>query len=510
MNKPIRTVSIFCMILFLALMANVTYVQFWKADDYNTDPRNARVAEASYSRERGQILVGDDPVATSEPSDDRYKYLRVYPEAGARMFAPVTGYLQLGSQTGIERSQNAVLTGEDPQLFVTRLVDLLKGETAQGGNVVLTLDAAAQKAAFDGLRDTLGPRGEGSVVAIQPKTGRILAMASYPSYDPNELATHDSAKAAEAYKALDADEREPLLNRALRTRLFPGSTFKLVTAAAAIEAGAYHAGDDVPAGTTYQPPGTSHRIGNDGRGQCSPAKISFATAMEWSCNTTFAQLAVEVGPEKMRAQAEAFGFNSTSLLDLQGQVQSVYPTGVDVPEDEGGGTRELSLAETAQTGIGQNTVQSTPLQMAMVTAAIANQGTLMRPYLVEQVQTAGFDVLRTTEPEVYNEQAVSAQTAGELTELLEATVDDGTASPAAIDGVRVAGKTGTAQRGDSLCSAGGQPPYAWFVSFAPAEDAEVAVAVMIEEAPDRACGEIAGGQLGGPIAKAVMEAVLKK
>ncbi|MDQ6524012.1 penicillin-binding protein 2 [Nocardioides sp. LHD-245] len=510
MNKPIRAVSIFCMFLFLALMANVTYVQFWKSDDYNTDPRNARVAEASYSRERGQILVGEKPVAESKKSDDRYKYLRVYPEAGSRMFAPVTGYLQLGSQTGIERSQNAVLTGEDPQLFVTRLVDLLKGETAQGGNVVLTLDADAQKAAFEGLRDTLGPRGEGSVVAIQPKTGRVLAMASYPSYDPNELATHDSAKASEAYQALDADEREPLLNRALRTRLFPGSTFKLVTAAAAIEDGKYHASDDVPAGASYQPPGTTHQIGNDGRSRCSPEKISFATAMEWSCNTTFAQLAVEVGPEKMREQAEAFGFNSTSLLDLQGQVPSVYPTGVDVPDDEGGGTRELSLAETAQTGIGQNTVQSTPLQMAMVTAAIANQGKLMRPYLVEKVQTAGFNVLRTTEPETLNESAVSAATAGELTQLLEATVADGTASPAAIPDVRVAGKTGTAQRGDSLCSAGGKPPYAWFVSFAPAEDAEVAVAVMIEEAPDRACNEIAGGQLGGPIAKAVMEAVLEK
>lgn len=510
MNKPIRAVSIFCMLLFLALMGNVTYVQFWKADDYNTDPRNARVAEASFARERGEIRVGDQVLATSEPSDDRYKYLRVYPESGSLMFAPVTGYLQLGSQTGIERSQNAVLTGEDPQLFVTRLVDLLKGEGAQGGNVELTLDADAQKAAFEGLRDTLGPKGEGSVVAIQPKTGRILAMATYPSYDPNELATHDSAKAGEAYKRLDKDDREPLLNRAIRTRLFPGSTFKLVTAAAAIENGKYHAGDQVPAGTTYQPPGTSHRIGNDGRGQCSPAKIGFDTALDWSCNTTFAQLAVEVGPEKMREQAEAFGFNSDYLLDLQGQVRSVYPTGVEVPEDEGGGMRELSLAETAQTGIGQNTVQATPLQMAMVTAAIANQGTLMRPYLVEQVRTAGYDVLRTTEPEVLNERAVSPETAGELTELLQSVVDNGTASPARIDGVNVAGKTGTAQRGDALCSAGGKPPYAWFVSFAPAQNAEVAVAVMIEEAPDRACGEIAGGQLGGPIAKAVMEAVLKK
>lgn len=510
MNKPIRTVSIFCMLLFLALMVNVTYVQFWKADDYNTDPRNARVAEAAFSRERGQILVGDEPVALSEPSDDRYKYLRVYPESGARMFAPVTGYLQLGSQTGIERSQNAVLTGEDPQLFVTRLVDLLKGETSQGGNVVLTLDAAAQRAAFEGLRDTLGPNGEGSVVAIEPKTGRVLAMASYPSYDPNELATHDAGKASEAYQRLDDNDNDPLLNRAVQTRLFPGSTFKLVTAAAAIEAGLYDAGDDVPAGASYQPPGTSSTIGNDGRGQCSPGEISFATAMEWSCNTTFAQLAVEVGPERMRDQAEAFGFNSDYLLDLPGQAQSVYPKSVtDVVDGVDQEPRELSKAETAQTGIGQFEVQSTPLQMAMVTAAIANNGRLMRPYLVDEVQTAGFDVLKTVEPEELRGDAVSSQTATELTELLVATVDNGTASPAAIDGVRVAGKTGTAQRTSTRCSAGGQAPYAWFVSFAPAENAEVAVAVMIEEAPDKGCDEIAGGQLGGPIAKAVMEAVLR-
>ncbi|GAA3669983.1 penicillin-binding transpeptidase domain-containing protein [Nocardioides ginsengisoli] len=510
MNKPIRGVAIFCMLLFLALMVNVTYLQFVKANSYNTDPRNARVAEASYSRERGQILVGDEPIATSKPSDDQYKYLRVYPEAGARIYAPVTGYLQLGSQTGIERSQNAVLTGEDPELFVNRLVDLLKGDTSQGGNVVLTLNAAAQKAAFEGLRDTLGPRGEGAVVALQPKTGRILAMASYPSYDPNELATHDSKKASAAYTQLAKDPRQPLLNRAIQTRLFPGSTFKLVTGSAAIQNGDYHAGDQVPAGASYRPPGTTRTISNDGRSQCSPGRISFAAALDWSCNTTFAQLAVQLGPEKMRKQAEAFGFNSDYLLDLKGQAQSVYPTGVAVPQSDGGGTRELSQAETAQTGIGQFDVQSTPLQMAMVTAAIANQGRVMRPYLVDQVQTAGFDVLRSTDPEELNPSAISAQTAREMTDLLVSVVDNGTASPAAIPGVKVAGKTGTAQRTSTRCSAGGKPPYAWFVSFAPAENAQVAVAVMIQEAPDKACDEIAGGQLGGPIAKAVMEAVLKK
>ncbi|MCX6398706.1 MAG: penicillin-binding protein 2 [Propionibacteriales bacterium] len=503
MNKPIRAVSIFCMFLFLALMANVTYVQFWRADEYNTDPKNARVAAAAFSRERGLILVGEDPIARSEPVDDRYKYLRVYPEK--QLYASVTGYLQLGSQTGIERSQNEVLSGEDPRLFVNRLVDLLKGDTNQGGNVLLTLDPAAQKAAFNALRDTVGPEGEGSVVAIEPKTGRILAMVSFPSYDPNQLASHDRETREKAYDRLDSNERQPLLNRAIQTRLFPGSTFKIVTAAAAIENGEYTADSQVESGATWQAPGTTgsqNVIDNEGRSGCNPENISFATAMGQSCNTAFAKMAVKVGPEKLREQAEAFGFNSDYLQDLGPQARSVFPEEViDTIDGVQQDPRELNDAETARSGFGQFSVQSTPLQMAMVVSAIANRGALMRPYLVDQVQTATFDVLETTEPEKLRD-AISPQTAAQLTDLLVSTVDDGTASPARIDGVSVAGKTGTAQRGVE-----GKAPYGWFVSFAPAEDAEVAIAVMIQEAPGK---QIAGGQLGGPIAKAVMEAVLNR
>ncbi|MFC5729301.1 MULTISPECIES: peptidoglycan D,D-transpeptidase FtsI family protein [Nocardioides] len=503
MNKPIRAVSIFCMFLFLALMLNVSYVQFWRAKDLNTDPKNARVAAAAFSRERGLILVGDDAVAKSEPVDDRYKYLRVYPQG--QLYAPVTGYLQLGSQTGIERSQNEVLSGEDPLLFVNRLVDLARGDTNKGGNVLLTLDAAAQQAAFRSLRDTVGPDGEGAVVAIQPKTGRILAMVSFPTYDPNQLASHDRETREKAYDRLDSDPHEPLVNRTIQTRLFPGSTFKIVTAAAALEDGLYDVGDDVPSGATWQAPGTTgsqNVIDNEGRSGCSPTEVSFETAMAQSCNTAFAKMAVEVGPEKLREQAEAFGFNSDYLLDLGPQAQSVFPRDVvDVVDGEQQEPRELDDAETARSGFGQFSVQATPLQMAMVVSAIANRGTLMRPHLVQEVQSAAFDVLETAEPEELR-SAISPQTAADLTELLVATVDDGTAFPAAIPDVSVAGKTGTAQRGVE-----GKPPYGWFVSFAPAEDAEVAVAVMIQEAPGK---DISGGQLGGPIAKAVMEAVLNK
>lgn len=501
MNRPIRTVAIFCMFLFLALMINVSYLQFWHADELNEDPLNARVAEAAFSRERGDILAGEGrdqvTLARSREFDDQYKYLRVYPQP--LKYANITGYLTLGSQTGIEQSQNAVLSGEDERLFVTRLIDLAQNQSNKGGNVLLTIDPEVQEAAYDTLLSTVGPEGEGSVVAIEPKTGRILAMVSLPSYDPNDLATHDFDASSEAYQRLDADEREPLVNRAIQTRLFPGSTFKVVTAAAAIENDLYSSDDDVPAGATWQTPGTtgaSNVIDNEGRYQCSPQEVSFVTAMAFSCNTAFAKMAVELGPEKMREQAEAFGFNSDYLNDLSPQAQSVYPTSVEGPDGE---RVELNDAQTAQTGFGQFEVQSTPLQMAMVVSALANRGTLMRPYLVDEVQNAEYETIETTEPDEIRD-AVSPTTADQVTDLMVETVNNGTATPAQIPGVSVAGKTGTAQRGVE-----GQPPYGWFVSFAPAEDAEVAVAVMIQEAPGK---EIAGGQLGGPIAKAVMEAVL--
>ena len=368
-----------------------------------------------------------------------------------------------------------------------RLVDLFSNSGQQGGSVQLTIDAAAQQAAYDGLK-ALGPGVEGSVVAIEPSTGKILAMVSLPTYDPNRLSSHDFNSVADNYDRLDKDPAEPLLNRAIQKRLFPGSVFKLVTAAAAIESGKYDSADAlVPGGATFQLPQTSDDSGlidNEGR-PCGNGEIPFRQAMEQSCNTSFAQLAIEVGAEGMLQQAEAFGFNSDYLEDLGPQAQSTFPADASEPE-------------IGQAGFGQFNVQATPLQMAMVAAAIANQGKEMRPYVVKELQSAEYDA-ETIDPEQLSD-AVSPETADVLTELMVSTVDNGTASPAAIPGTPVAGKTGTAQRGIP-----NEPPYGWFVSFAPAQDAQVAVAVMIEEAPGH---EIAGGALGGPIAKAVMEAVL--
>lgn len=486
MNKPIRVVSVFCLVLFMALLVNVTYLMYVRADTLSDDPRNRRIITATFSRERGAILVGKDAVARSVPSDDRYKFQRTYSQPFK--YAPITGYFSWYGQTGVESSQNSVLAGDDSRLFVTRLVDMLSNSDPKGGNVQLAADAAAQDAAWDGLEGLPGD-AQGAVVALEPTTGRVLAMASTPTFDPNKLASHDFGAVADLSKALNADPREPLINRAIGTTLPPGSTFKLVTAAAAIESGNYDADSQVPGGYRFQLPQSTTTVGNYDGGNCGGRRITLTQALQVSCNVTFMSLANELGVDAMAEQAEAFGFNDTSLEDLGGQAESLYPRDLDPPQ-------------TALSGIGQSSVTATPLQMAMVAAAIANDGDVMRPYVVDEVRAANLSVLDRTDPQSIS-KAISSTTAEELTSMMVATVDSGTATPAQIPGVQVAGKTGTAQ------STADRPPYAWFVSFAPADDPQVAVAVLVQSS-DTSRSEIGGGRLGGPIAKAVMEAVINQ
>ena len=486
MNKPIRVVSVFCLVLFMALLVNVTYLMYVRADTLSDDPRNRRIITATFSRERGAILVGKDAVARSVPSDDKYKFQRVYPQP--MKYAPITGYFSWYGQTGVESSQNSVLAGDDSRLFVTRLVDMLSNSDPKGGNVQLAANAAAQDAAWEGL-EALPGDAQGAVVALEPTTGRVLAMASTPTFDPNKLASHDFGAVADLSKELNADPREPLINRAIGTTLPPGSTFKLVTAAAAIESGNYDADSQVPGGYRFKLPQSTTSVGNYDGGNCGGRRITLTQALQVSCNVTFMSLANELGVDAMAEQAEAFGFNDTSLEDLGGQAESLYPRDLDPPQ-------------TALSGIGQSSVTATPLQMAMVVAAIANDGDVMRPYVVDEVRAANLSVLDRTDPQSIS-KAISSTTAEELTTMMVATVDSGTATPAQIPGVQVAGKTGTAQ------STADRPPYAWFVSFAPADDPQVAVAVLVQSS-DTSRSEIGGGRLGGPIAKAVMEAVINQ
>ncbi|MGL5808531.1 MAG: peptidoglycan D,D-transpeptidase FtsI family protein [Nocardioides sp.] len=487
MNKPIRTMSVFAMLLFVALLLNATYLHYVHADELNDDPNNRRVGIAAFSRDRGAILVGSAAIAESVPVDDKYRFQREYPTPFK--YAHVTGHFSYFSQTGIEKTQNQVLSGQDSRFFVNRLVDLVQNAEPKGGRVQLTLDAAAQEAAFEGLRK-LGEGTKGAVVALEPSTGRILAMVSSPTFDPNRLADHELEAASEAYRQLDQADQQPLLNRGTQTALPPGSTFKLVTAAAAIESGRYDADSTVRGGPAFKLPQSRTSIRNHDGGDCGGKEITLTQALMVSCNVAFLSLADELGADALREQAEKFGFNERYLEDLPVQGVSTYPTAPDPPQ-------------TAMSGIGQSDVTATPLQMAMVASGIANDGVVYRPYLVDEIrQPPDYGSLGKTDPREFD-RAISPGTAQQLREMMVQTVESGTATAAQIPGVAVAGKTGTAQ------SAADRPPYAWFVSFAPADDPVVAVAVLVESS-SYPREEIAGGKLGAPIAKSVMEAVIER
>jgi peptidoglycan glycosyltransferase len=488
MNKPIRTMAIVCLALFLALMVNSTYLQYLQADDLNSRNDNKRVRDAEFSRERGAILVRGNSVAESVPVDDQFEFQRQYPQP--LKYAHLTGYYSYTyGRSAVELTQNEILSGSDPRLFVNRVVDMFGNTQPKGGDVSLTIDPQAQNAAYDGLRDLGGPNIKGSVVALDPSTGAILAMVSSPTYDPTDLSSHRLTTISDSWKQLTSDPSRPMLNRGIQERFPPGSTFKLVTAAAALSSGQYTPESMVPGGAELDLPLTDDTLPNDSGGDCGGSKVTLTQALMVSCNVAFGWLGMELGDDALREQAEKFGFGDKYLDDLNGQVESVFPADPDEPQ-------------TALSAIGQFDVSSTPLQMAMVTAGIANGGTVMKPYLVDEVRSPNLDVLDKANPEPYR-SAVSSSVARDLTQMMIEVVDRGTGMTAQIPGTKVAGKTGTAQTSVD------RNPYAWFVSFAPADDPQVAVAVLIEDA-GVARDAISGSGLAAPIAKRVMEAVMSR
>jgi penicillin-binding protein A len=483
-NAPLRRLAVVVALLFASLLLSATYVQFVSAPELNARTDNRRTQFKEFGRDRGPILVDGRPIAQSVEVDDPYTYQRKY--TSAQMYSAVTGFYSIVYKpTGMEAATNDLLNGTADQLFYRRLSDLFTGREPQGASVELTIDPAVQKAAWDALGNQ-----KGAVVALDPKTGAILAMVSKPGYDPNALAGHDVAKVTKAWDGLLDDADRPLDNRAIAGRLYPpGSVFKIVTAAAALEGG-YTPDTLVDGPASLDLPQTSASLPNDFAGACGPNnKVSLLDALRISCNTAFGSIGLEIGDDAIRAQAEKFGFGKALDVPLT-VTPSSFPADPNPPQ-------------TAQSAIGQFDVRVSPLQIAMVSAGVANGGVVMRPQLVKDVLSAnGVDVIQRPQPERFSD-AVSGQVAADLTRMMVAVVDDGTGKRAQIPGVQVAGKTGTAQQGE------GRPPNAWFTAFAPADDPKVAIAVVVEDGG--ALGDAAsGGRVAAPIAKQVIEAVLNR
>ncbi|MFE3033544.1 peptidoglycan D,D-transpeptidase FtsI family protein [Streptomyces canus] len=486
MNKPLRRIAIFCGFLILALLIRDNWLQYVKADSLREDTDNRRVLIARYGTPRGDIIVdGKSITGHAETTSGDFKYKRTYKDGA--MWAPVTGFVsQSYGATQLESIEDGILTGNDDRLFFRNTLDMLTGKPKEGGNVVTTLSAAAQKAAYDGLKK----RGaKGAVAAIEPSTGKILALASYPSYDPSSIAGGSDAD-AEAWKKLDKKNNpdDPMLNRALREVYPPGSTFKVVTAAAALENGLYKTADEkTDSPLPWTMPGTTTQLKNEGSIPCKNATLR--VALQYSCNTVFGKVGSDLGNDKMLEEAKKFGFTEEQFTPVRSSAP-VFSS-------------DMNPSQTALSSIGQYNTAATPLQMAMVASAVANNGTLMKPYMVDSLQAPNLDTLEKTQPEKMSEP-LSAENAQILQSMMETVVQKGTGTTAQIDGVTVGGKTGTAQHGEN----NSKNPYAWFISYAKVGDsAPVAVAVVVQD--DNAVREnISGSGLAAPIAKSVMEAVI--
>jgi peptidoglycan glycosyltransferase len=486
MNRQIKHVAVAVLLMFAALLINSNIVQVGEATSLRANPHNVRVLYGEYSHKRGPIEVGGKDVARSVKTHDALKYQRTYP--GGAEYAPVTGYYSLViGASGIEQAEDPVLAGTSNKLFFKRLSDEITGRTPQGGTVALTLNPKAQDAAYNGLKGV-----HGAVVALNPTTGAILAMATSPSYNPSTLSTHNSSQINSTYHQLLKASGDPLIDRAVSETYPPGSMFKIVTASAAFSSGRFTPTTVVPAPTSLTLTGTNTPLPNFGGESCGAnGKATISFAFEISCNTAFAGIGHKLGVAALAKQAKAFGIGSSLSIPLP-VASSQFNDSANAPNTE------LSA-------IGQYDDALTPLQAAMIGAAIANKGIEMRPYLVAQELAPDASVLSTTKPHVLR-RSVSPQVAKQVTSMMELVVQgpSGTGASARIPGITVAGKTGTADHGTA---AQHLAPEAWFVAFAPAEHPTVAVAVLVEDGGSLG-SEATGGRVAAPIAKAVMCAVL--
>ncbi len=485
MNTQIRRLAAGLLVCYLILFVQLNLLQVGQDRELRADPRNTREAVKEFNQPRGPILTADGVIiAQSVPSDDGFDYQRQYPKG--ELFANVTGYYSYAyGATQLEKTQSGILSGSDIRQQLGGLPDIFSGKSDNSGSVELTMRADMQE-----LARTLFAEREGSVVMLDPRDGAVIAMYSWPSYDPNDIAVHDSTTARDIIDFLNTLPEKPLLANAYQERYMPGSTFKVITTTIALENGVVTPETPFAVESEYLPPQTTDPIENYGGTTCGG---SFLDVFTRSCNTPFARLAIELGAEKMVEGADRFGLNEAVPFDLPRPAASKFGT-VDEFTD--------NLPLLAIRGFGQNEDALTPLHMAMVAASVANGGVMMKPHVVDATFDHDGRLLDRTDAEVYR-TPMSPQTANTLTSLMVNVVNNGTARCCMTldNGVQAAAKTGTAQ-----LNSAGQPErsHAWIMAFAPAEAPRLAVAVMLKGVNDE-ISTGTGGKLAGPIAKTMLD-----
>jgi peptidoglycan glycosyltransferase len=483
------------LVLFGLLFLNLNYVQVVKASQYRNDTKNnqTRIKQQEYERERGEIVVDGQPVAQSVATKDALKFQRTYP--GGAMYAQAVGYepVHLGP-TGMELIQGPFLSGLTDAFEADRIIEALTGKEAAAGSVRLTLRKAVQEKAYNALLNNSTASKVGAVVALDPTTGAILAMVSTPSFDPNPLASHDDDVANAAYAQYQKAPNSPLQNRATQETFPPGSTFKVIVSAAALENG-LTPDTQLVGGTSYTAPDTTLPIKNS-PGVVCPDTITLQNALKISCNTAFARYGTEqLGADKLKKTAQAFGFETApTIADDPNNDYHVAASATGSIANANGQTDPAALAQSC---IGQREVRMTPLQGALIAASIANNGAMMRPYIVDSLLGPDLKPVQQADPEVLR-NPVSDGVAAQLRQMMDSVVSGGTGTGAKIDGYEVGGKTGTAQNGDA-------PDHGWFIGYARKDGLPVvAVAVLIQNAGSG--GSAQATQIGGQVMQAAIEA----
>jgi len=486
-NRALLRLSLACLGMFALLLINVNYVQAFESTSLASKPGNVRVFDQQFQYKRGSIVAaggtnggGGTTIAFSRLTKGGNTYQRSYPDGP--LYAPVTGYDSIFGATGIEGAEDKLLAGTDPRLAVHNLIDLVTGKPRLGATVYLTIDPKAQQAAYAGLKSLGRPSG---LVAIDPATGAILAMASYPTFDPNRYATLSGARLDRIDKQYRHDPRQPLLNRAINETFPPGSSFKVVTGSTWLSGSTGRS----PASTVFAPPAlklpNGNLLHNDANELCGNGNPPLIQAFYISCNSAFGNLGIKVGAAALRRQANLFGFNSANLAIPLPVSASTYPL-------------EPDPSLRAISAIGQLNDQVTPMQEAMLSAAIANHGTLMTPYLVQSVQAPDLTIIQRARPSVLS-RPVSPQVATEMQTMMIQVVQNpaGTAHNIYLPNLQIAGKTGTAQNSSTLDDS-------VFTCYTPAglNNRRIAIGVIVK-------GGGFGAAAAAPIAQQVIKAYLR-